>query len=334
MAGRTTLGRMLQWLEGPLQTSVSRERDHMIKQANKIRRMFYDLYSEFEIEVDIEECFAIQDLGHCSGCQKDTKGITLPPYMQTVESAWASGDPLNLYSKWREYKTGLKLSSDCLRAIYDIPGRFPTERELCPASILHSVQLMCRNKADEGKPVIVTYDSEDGRKEEAAVLAYGGYRKLAHKASKILSVVLPTNLVGQVVIAQSDAPDNLRILSEYQPWEHVPSYRRIQITGVGDDEVVVIRSSRQYTDVFDDNDIIETDNIIAIENAARFLFYSESGTGQELKLKSDDHYQMMRRALQGMNSRDRGQKSDDTFMAGPPIKRSKLRRRRRGHNLR
>ena len=323
MANRTTLGNWLKWIERPLQTSITRERDYMVEQANKIRRMFYDLYQEFEMEVDVEECFQVQDFGHCGQCDSDTKGITLPGYMNNVEAAWVYGTPMSLYSKWREYKTGLKFSSDCMRAVYDMPGRYATERDPSPSRTLACIQLMPKNPKDEGKKVKVTYKSFDGTKSEYVELQRNGYTKLKYMATDIVEVVLPNDLLGVVVIAQK-LEDDIRILSEYSPYELVPSYRRIKITGICGTEVVIIRASRQYTDVFSDDDIVETDNRMAVEHAARYLFYSESGTGNDLLTKAQYHLEMMKSSLQGMNSRDIGVNKEAEMTFGPPVKRSGL----------
>ena len=330
MANKTTLGTWLKWLETPLQTNLSREKTHMIDQANKIRRMFYDLYNEYEVEVDVEECFQVQNFGHCGEtCDKDTAGITLPSYMNNVEAAWVQGQPLSLYSKWREYKVGVKTSPDCRRAVYDMPGRYATERDLLPAGALACVQLLAKDQADAGKKVKVIYKSSEGTKAEYVELPRTGYRKLSFMASRILEVVLPTDLKGTVVIAQ--AGEELRILSEYSPYEHVPSYRRIKITGLCGDEVVVVRASRQYTDVFSDDDIVETDNRMAVEHAARYLFYSESGTGTDLLTKAAFHLEMMKDALRGMSSRDSGVNKEGAFLSGPPARRAMLWSQRRSH---
>ena len=333
MANRTTLGTWLKWLETPLQTSITREKSRMIDQANKIRRMFYDLYNEFEVEVDVEECFQVQNFGHCGErCDKDTAGITLPSYMNNVEAAWVQGCPLSLYSKWREYKVGVKTSPDCRRAVYDMPGRFATERDPLPAGALACVQLLAKDPADAGKKVKVIYKAAEGTKAEYVELTRSGYKKLSSMASRILEVVLPPDLRGSVVIAQADtAETDIRILSEYSPYEHVPSYRRIKITGLCGDEVVVVRASRQYTDVFSDDDIVETDNRIAVEHAARYLFYSESGTGTDLLTKAAFHREMMKDSLRGMSSRDSGVNKEGAFLYGPPARRAGLWSQRSSH---
>ena len=323
---------MLSWMEVPLQQDASRDRAYMLGQANKIRRIFYDLYREFEMEVDIEECFQAQDFSHCAGCPPKTSGITLPPYMQTVEAAWASSEPLSLYGKWREYKTGLKCSSDNLRAVYKMPGFYATERDVCPYGA-HCVGLMARDVDDKDKKVKVTYRSETGVITEYVSLIFGGYRLLEQMAVEIKEVVLPAGLKGSVVIAQKDGDDKVRILSEYAPHELVPSYRRVKITGVGCDEVVVVRASRCYTDLFYDDDVVETDNRLAIENAARYLFYSESGTGDAILKKAEFHYAKMRDDLKGMNSRELGIAIDGDLVHGPPVRRSKLRSHRRSHRV-
>ena len=124
----TTFGNILRWLERPFQTTVGREREFLVDQANKVRQMLYDLYAKYEMAVDVTECFAVQSFKTCDTCIGIT-GFTLPPYVEAVEGAYLQTAPINLYSKWREFKTGLKTDRECAVSIYDIPGNYCTERD-------------------------------------------------------------------------------------------------------------------------------------------------------------------------------------------------------------
>jgi hypothetical protein len=97
----TTFLNILKWLERPFQTKVSRERDFLVDQANKVRQMLYDMYSDYEMAVDVTECFELQDFTSCDTCI-EVRGFTLPPYMETVEGAYLQATPMKLYTKWRE----------------------------------------------------------------------------------------------------------------------------------------------------------------------------------------------------------------------------------------
>ena len=331
---QTTLEHMLSLLEGPLQVKVSRDRQRLVDAANRIRQMFYNLYREVELEVDVTECFELQCFKgkHCVACSDDYTGVTLPPHMNTVEAAWYERQPLNLYSKWRETKVGLKPSNDCVMASYDVPGVFPTERDIsvCDGSLV-SVQAL--DPADAGKRVEITYVDPSGKTQrESLELPKSGALPTSDLAIAIKSVVLPNGRVGVVKLKQ--ACDD-RVLSEYLPYERVPSYRRVKITGVCPHNQVLLTANRQFQPVFWDTDIVETDNQEAIINAGHYVLYADSGADRAMMEKAGFHRSLMTEALKGEASRNIGlNRENTTGRFGPPVRHSRLFRNRGGHNLR
>lgn len=328
---QTTLAQMIALLEQPLQERAGRNRQLLVDAANRIRQMFYNLYREFEMEVDVTECFEVQCFSDnaCVNCNSTYYGVTLPAHMQTVESAWDnSGTPFDLYSKWRETKTGIKPRLDCQLASYDRPGTFPTERDLTQAT---AVAVQPVKPEDAGKTVEVTYiDIAGEMQREALTLQMNGGTATTKLAVGIKSVVLPT-LYGPVRLFQTC--DN-RLLSEYIPGELVPSYKRVKITGVEKGGQVLIRASRQFVPVYWDTDIVETDNQEAIINAGYYVFYSGSGPETAMMNKAEFHRGRMRDALQGEAARNIGlNRENTTGRFGPPVRRSRLSRGRTGHNI-
>lgn len=325
---QTSFGTMLQWIERPFNTTVERDRPLLVDMANRIREKMYNLYLQYELEVDVEECFEIQDFCRCGQCEEYYKGVTLPSYMQTVEAAWASKQPINLYSKWRESKVGIAPSEDCKLAIYDMPGFYPTERDLFPCGCLDKIQFFPKSPLDAGKVVTISYVNEQNDTiTEQVPLLRGSWSSIEGHASSIKSIILPTQLRGGVSVRQQTGA---RLLSEYAPHESVPSYRRIKVTGIKCGCVVVIRASRQFTPLYEDHDIVETANRDAIEDAARHLFYANSGSEGGMIQKAEYHRQMFEASLRGEQSRKIGiNRENSTSSLGPPVRRSRLIQSRR-----
>lgn len=329
---KTTLSNMLSMIEGPFQEKVSRDRPALVNYANRIRQMFYDLYQQYEMEVDATECFKVQKFGgcHCSYCPEPYWGITLPAHMNAVEAVWFNSEPLPLYSKWREAKVGIKPANDCLRASYDKPGTYPTERDINKEG---GTRLMVFGSevSDGGKQVEIIYKNPGNEeKRESLVLPRSGGVATTDLAVSIQSVVLPA-LDGTVTLKQEC---DGRVLSEYLPYERVPSYRRIKITGVCGNDQVLVRANRQYQPVFWDTDIVETDNQRAIINAAYHIFYAESGADAANLQKAEYHKAQMMEALRGEASRATAiNRENDTGRFGPPVRKSRLWRFRGGHNI-
>jgi len=319
---QTTLATFLKWIERPFQTTVEKDRPYLIDMANLIREKMYNAYQEYEIEVDVEECFQVQRFCQCGQCESEYMGITLPSYMNTVEAAWFLNTPITLYSKWRESKVGLKTSANCLIASYDRPGFYPTERDLSPCGAADVIQFLARSPLDSNKKVRIVYESDRGEETtEEISLQSGAWMGTNGLVRYIKSVILPPSLKSGVDIRQATGG---RVLSNYSPFETVPSYKRIKLTGVCDKAVVVIRASRNFTPLWDDYDIVETGNREAVDNAARHLFYSNSGAEGGMIQKSEYHRGLFMNAIKGEQSRDIGLNRENTH-SGPPIRASRLR---------
>lgn len=326
---KTTLSHMISLIEQPLGEKASRNRDRLVRYANRIRQMFYNLYSEFEIEVDVTECFQLQCFRKCGLCPETYYGITLPAYMNAVEAVFINQTPINLYSKWREAKVGLKGRHECLTASYDQPGTYPTERDIAAENGSY-LTVTCERPEDNGKSVEIVYVNPGGdQKREALQMTAGQPLATTDLAVEIRSVVLPSGLTGTVTLREACG----RTLSEYMPYEQVPSYRRIKITAACPSGQIVVTANRQYQPVYWDTDIVETDNQEAIINAAAHLYYAESGADGGMIQKSEYHRNLMKSALRGEASRNLPvNRENDTGRFGPPIRRARLWTRIGGHN--
>lgn len=327
---QTTLGHMISMIEVPFQrkASIPANRTYLLGQANRIRQIFYNLYREYEIEVDVTECFELQRFGTCTSCPEGYYGVTLPAHMNTVEAAWSNGVPIDLYTKWRETKVGLKPAQDCLLACYDVPGRFPTERDIIASGGTY-IALQATDRADNGKSVEISYVAAGDTLEREAIQINSTQTITTTKpAIQIRSVVLPT-LSGTVKVLESCSG---RVLSEYMPFEKVPSYRRVKITGNCPCGQVLITANRQFQPVYWDTDIVETNNEDAIVNAALHLFYA--GSGPQGIQSAEYHKALMKDSLKGEASRDTGvNRENDSGRFGPPVRGSRLWRGAGGHNI-
>lgn len=318
-----SFGTLLQWISRPFNTTVNADRPFLVDQANRIREKLYNAYREFELEVDVEECFELQRFCKCGTCEASYQGITLPSYMETIEAAWHSREPITLYSKWRESKVGIKLAQDCQLASYDQPGFYPTERDLCPCDCADYIQFLAKSRLDDGKSVRIRYESDSGEDiSEEVALRQGQWIGTSNRARFIKSIILPSNLYEGVNVRQ---PTGDRLLSEYAPGEAVPAYRRVKFTGLCGKAVVIVRASRKFTPLYNDHDIVEFANRDVIEDVARHIFYVNSGSDSGLIQKAEYHRTLYREALKGHQSRQIGVNRENSSSAmGAPVRRSRL----------
>lgn len=304
--GYATVGQALKWLEQPAGKTVKDNRCELVELLNRIRQHFYLLYGQLDLFMDGEECITVQEFPLDCSCKESFLGITLPPEYDGIEAIWKNDVPIKMYDRWREYRDGIKSACSTQLAMYDVAEFFPTERELSPCGSCSYVRLKIQNVKDEGKIAIIRYTDANGQQHEDEITLSQDYNKTSRQVRRINprgGVILPTDLVGAVYIAGSDG----RILSEYDPHQTVPSYRRLKLTGVCDGDQVLVRANRRFRPLYFDSDVIETDNRLAIEEAARYFRYNDSTRGdQSYEQKSATHAANAKFYLLGEKGRHRG----------------------------
>ncbi len=225
---------------------------------------------------------------------------------ETVEAIWVNDIPIKMYDKWREYRDGIKAGCGCEVGMYDVESFFPTERDLHPCGTCSSVKMMVEDPADVGKVATIRY--KDGNKQDMQdeIVLDQSYVCTERPVLFIEprgGIVLPPDLNGAVIIADG----NGRVLSRYAPWESVPSYRRVKLEGVCRGEQVYVKASRRFHELWFDDDVIETDNRLAIEATARYFRYNDSPSGDIVyQQKAAMHAADAKYYLLGEKSRHRG----------------------------
>lgn len=304
--GYATLGQALYWIEEPFGLTVKENRCELVEKLNRIRQHFYLLYGELDLFMDGEECITIEEFPLDCNCKETYTGFTLPPEYEGVEAIWKNDVPIKMFDKWREYREGIKSACSTKLAMYDIEDFFPTERELSPCGSCSYVKVKAQDAKDCGKLVKITYRDSAGQEHTDDIVLASEYNRTSRKVLRINprgGVILPNNLVGAVWIADESG----RILSEYDPSQTVPSYRRMKVTGVCAGDQVLVKANRRFKPLYFDTDVIETDNRLAIEEAARYFKFNDSNRGdQAYEVKSAAHSANARFYLLGEKGRHRG----------------------------
>jgi len=275
--GYATVRQALYWLEKPTGLTVKDNRCALVEYLNRIRSYFYLLYGQVDLFMDGEECITATEFPLDCSCKETYVGITLPAEYETVEAIWRNDVPIKMYDKWREYREGVKANCCTKIAMYDIENFFPTEREISPCGACVHVKMRVDNPQDDGKIAIIRYVDGAGQDAEDQIVLGDKYVKTERPVKRIQprgGIVLPSDLVGAVYIAEECG----RILSYYAPWQTVPSYRRLKLVGVCERDQVLVKASRRFKPLYFDNDVIETDNRLAIEEAARYFRYNDNSS--------------------------------------------------------
>jgi hypothetical protein len=304
--GYTTLGVALYWLEEPTGLTVKDNRCELVEKLNRVRQHAYLLYGQADLFMDGEECITVEEFPLDCNCKETYTGITLPEEYQTVEAIWKNDVPIKMFDKWREYRDGIKSTCSCKLSMYDVESFFPTERELSPCGSCHYVKIKAENPADCGKVAIIRYTDSNGQQNEDEILLTGDYVRTSRKVLRINprgGVILPPRLSGAIYIADESG----RILSEYDPSQHVPSFRRMKLTGVCAGDQVLVKASRKFKPLYFDTDVIESDNRLAIEETARYFRFNDSTRAdQAYEAKSSTHSANAKFYWLGEKGRQRG----------------------------
>jgi len=304
--GYTTVGQALYWLEKPTGKTVKDDRCELIEILNEIRQHFYLLYEDTPLFLDGEECITVQQYPMDCNCKETFLGITLPPEYETPEAVWINNVPIKMYDKWREYRDGIKSGCGCKLAVYDMQSFYPTERDISPCGECKYIKFKAEHPADCGKTVQISFKDASGQDKTEEVLLANEYIRTETQVMHINDrggIVLPPGLHGSVTVAEECG----RILSVYGPTETVPSYRRMKVEGVCCGDQVYVKANRRFMPLYFDNDVIETDNRLAIQEAARYFQYNNSTRADmQYEAKAATHAANAKFYLLGEKSRHRG----------------------------
>lgn len=273
---------------------------------NKIRRHFYNWYEELALFMDATECFRLHRFCvDCNECHQSYQGVTLPREFQTVEAIWWNDWPLKMQSSWREYQVGISPECDRRLEKYDMPGTVCTAVDLNPRSP-QRVTFRALDEADTGKRLLLRGIGSTGQPVTMDLVLSTDLQIAEWPLRSIdrSGGVIKDRTAGRVLLSAEDGT----LLAMYEPDETVPAYKRIKITGVPDNcGVVNIRASRRYFDLVGDDDVVETDNSVALDAMARYIrLYERAEKTRDTLTVEKDHYQTAFRAMMGDKAREVG----------------------------
>jgi hypothetical protein len=289
--------------------SWENDRSEVVEYLNKFRLLLFTDYDKFKLFDDTFHCICVQTF--TSECGESYQGFSLPNNILGVEAIYSYGIPLRLRSRWRESHTGQGVHSYGRVEAVQMAEVFATERDLKTAT---KIKLFTEHEKDNGKKVHVeVIDVSDRQRRIAFTLMHDGWAVSPVKVKKILSVSLPSGRSGSVLLAQQDGYE----LSLYDPWETVPTYRRMKLrTSCCKSTVLVQGTKNPKQKVYFDHDIVEVGNELIIEEAGRFFKFGE-GTTDEKEIKTAEyHLAKMKEYLKGEIARHRGNSIQD----GSPFK--------------
>lgn len=269
--------------------------------VNKVRRIMYGWYSEMNVPMDIVECYAVKQFRDADGsCYQ---GITLGADVANVEAMWWNDWPVQLRSEWREWQQGIMGEWQCGLQKFDLPGVFSTITDM-PCG--QPVRFQCYSTEDIGKQFSI-------RGTTVAGIPFSGDYKLALEPQQtpvdLLAIRQQGGIIKEPTVGRVGlTTDSGLLLGLYEPYETVPSYRRLKITGLCHGcQVVNVRSARRYYPLVGPNDIVEIDNEPAFDAMARYIrsFSKSDRDSNSLQLERD-YIATAKRHIMGDKARETG----------------------------
>lgn len=284
------------------------DRFEVVEHLNKYRALLYHSYEKFKLFDDSFHCICVQNF--VAECGEAYQGFTLPEDILGSEAVWSYGKPLTLRSRWRESHTGIGVKGYGRVEAVQMPETFATERDLQKIS---KIKIYSPSADDEGKKVYIeVLDASNKIQKLMFCLVGDGFAVNKVKVRKILSVSLPAELHGHLLLAQEDGYE----LSEYTPWETVPTYRRIKVKSQNCPSTVIVQGTKRFTEIYFDHDIVEVGSQLIIEAAGKFFKYGDTTTDQKEIQTAEYHRNKMEGYLKGEIARTRGNAIQD----GSPFK--------------
>lgn len=280
---------------------------------NKMRLLWYTSYPKYKLFDDAFHCICVQEFtDEHSGTYQ---GVTLPNDISGVEAVYWYGRSLILRTRWREAHTGIGVSKLGRIESVMMAQKFPTERDLAEPC---TIKMYAEHKDDEGKKVYVDVVTASGNSKRIEfVLKHDTFVVSPLPVRQIINVSFPEPRKGEVKLAEQ----NGRELSIYDPWETVPSYRRLKLKSCDPKGTVLVQGSKNVSKkVYFDHDIIELGNQLILEEAARYFKYGEDTTEKGELAAALQHRAEMDALIRGEQARERGRSVQD----GPRTSRMRI----------
>ena len=264
----TTLENAACWTAAAIGKNWPADKAEVIAMVNDVRELIYDLSPLPWLGT---LCVPLRQFNEACGTKGCFYGVSLPNYVANVLGIYDDRHAIPVVDRWGIYPYDQDTLATCpaFRFI-DLGEEHPFFTDP-PAGVCFKIQLLARKQADVGKVVTLRYlDANDIERTDELKLALMPVETHYYVKSILRSgVSLPINLSGAV----SAKTDGGVKLAEWQPWEHVPGYRRLQLESTSCHGLcsVVAHFERRRAPLYALADPVETDQKLIWEDGAKYL---------------------------------------------------------------
>lgn len=310
-----TLQQAKEWIATPIGASDP-EDACLTDRVNEIRGIFYNLLTAAQIGADVVECFALQMFrSPCAGCPPTYCGVSLPYGVHSVIGYLWRDSLLAPIDRWRFYELPLYsylpyMDWGRMYHPFDeqwrvVSATFPTERDIQTTPDTQ-LKILCRSCEDVGKIVKLRFRDRNGIVHEEEIPLTTDWTKTQASAAMIEKpggVVFAEPRDGRVVLAEEA---NGNTLSVYEPGEQVPAYKRVIPTMGGTSTgIVELRCRREWVPLTDPLSVVETGNLNAWQEAARFVrLHNKHNRDENDRRNAGEHLELAKQYLLGERRRE------------------------------
>lgn len=262
----TTLEQAACWVAPVIGKQWPQDRGEVLSMVNDIRELMYDV-SVLGWQGTL--CVPIRTFIDTCGSGGSYVGLSLPNYVANVLGVYSDGRAMTVVDRWGVYPYDEDTLTGCQSFQFvDMGEEFPFLNDP-PCGQCYKLQFMAKKQTDVGKTLTVRYlDANDiERTEEIRLDRLRSETTYLVKSVLRNGVSLPQGLFGAVSVRT----DSGVILSEWQPWELVPGYRRLRLQGGTAVPNLVVHFERRRAPLYALSDPVETAQKLIWEDGARYL---------------------------------------------------------------
>lgn len=271
----TTLEQACIWVAEATGLQWPQDQKKVIARVNDVRELLYDTSTygwQTTLTVPVRQFL-------------DGPGISLPRFVENVLGVYNPHTNLAVpvVDRWGVYPFDEAHYQTCCQrygheVMIDLGEEFPFLND--PPCGCFRIQLLAKKKADVGKVVTLRYlDANDiDREEEIMLGALPVATQYTIKTFERNGVSLPLDLHGPISVKTTDGV----LLSEWQPWETVPGYRRFRFKmDCRSSCMLIVHVERRRAPLFELTAPVETSQKLIWQDGARYLVLHNKTNGDQ-----------------------------------------------------
>lgn len=278
--GQTTLHQAAVWVADAAGLDLSADCERVVGLVNDVRELIYEM-SPMAWKATL--CVPIRCLcNDCGSCSTNYAGLSLPPWVNQVLAVWSDARPMPVVDRWGIYPYDADWQDATTNQAVDMGTGYPFLADTPCDGACFRMGFVARLKADAGKILALRYVDKSGKNRSEDIPLSDLWTSPKYPIGRIEArgITLPLGLKGNIVAKMEDGT----ILSEWEPWEIVPEYRRIKLPGFqccSAGKMLTVHAERRFVRLSRLSDAVETDKKLIWEDGYNHLLLHRRTSGDD-----------------------------------------------------